>query len=141
MPTHEPYFVLSLAIRHPEIDPVRISTVLQRTPWRSWRAGDARATPRGRKLPGDWPDSYWIESAPVVGERDFFSEIGAELGSLAEHAQFLKEIVATGGTVSLQIDLPGDANIGSVLPHALIVRLAALPLDISVEVFPKMNRD
>ena len=140
-PGTEPYFVLSLAIHHPDIDPARISAELKRTPLHSWRAGDARTTPRGRKLPGVRSASYWIESGAVDGVRDFFGEVEEELAALTAHARFLEEIVDTGGSVCLQFDLPGDVNIGSVLPHSMIKQLALLPVDVSVEVFPRMNRE
>ena len=47
-------------------------------------------------------------------------------------------ILAEGGEVNLKIELPGEDNIGDVMPAAMLMRLGALGVGLDVEVFPGM---
>jgi hypothetical protein len=132
-------FSLAVAVRHPDIDPQEITAALDRTPYQSWQAGAPRRTPSGHPMPSVGRESYWIWTIKVAGQRNFFSALMDEAELLAARAEFLHGIVAAGGRISLTVSLPGDVNIGATLPHAAIRRLADLPLDLGIEVFPDMR--
>ncbi len=132
-------FSLAVAVRHPDIDPQEITAALDRTPYQSWQAGAPRRTPSGHPMPSVGRESYWIWTIKVAGQRNFFSALMDEAELLAARAEFLHGIVAAGGRISLTVSLPGDVNIGATLPHAAISRLAELPIDLGIEVFPDMR--
>jgi hypothetical protein len=131
-------FSLSLSFRHPDIDPDEITRVLGRAPYQSWRAGAPRRTPAGHEMPSVGRQSYWVWTTEVSGRRNFFAALMEEVDGLAAHAVFLAHVVGSGGRVALVINLPGDSNIGAILTHQAVQRIAGLPIDIGVEVFPDM---
>ena len=52
-------YAVSFRIKHPSIDPRKISAKLRLTPDTSWRAGEARKTPKGKPLKGRYNSTYW----------------------------------------------------------------------------------
>ena len=132
-------FGLALAIHHPDMDPRDISRILGREPYQAWRAGEPRYTPTGHKMPSVGRESYWIWATEITGQRNFFAGLMDELDRLAAHAAFLKGIADTDGRIELRLELPGGANIGATLRHDAVRRLAALPIDLGIEVFPDMR--
>jgi len=52
-------FTVSLRIRHPAIDPRRITDALALEPQHTWKAGVARRDPEGGELDGGYRESYW----------------------------------------------------------------------------------
>lgn len=53
-------FTVSLRIRHPTIDPAKISAALGIEPQHIWRAGEPRCDAAGVELGGAHHDSYWM---------------------------------------------------------------------------------
>jgi hypothetical protein len=132
-------FSLAVAVRHPDIDPAAISSALGRTPYQAWQAGMPRRTPSGHPMPSVGRESYWICTTEIRGQRNFFAALVEEADRLASCADFLHGIAAAGGRVGLVVSLPGGVNIGATLPHAALKRLAELPIDLGIEVFPDMT--
>lgn len=69
----------------------------------------------------------------------FFSDAVKLIDRMEPHKAFLIEIEKSGGSASLVLDLPGDTNIGDVLPWREMARLCAMRIDLSIEVFPDFN--
>src|SRR5262245_47217569 len=96
---------ISLRVRHPSLDPAEITSALGLNPSRSWRAGEARTTPKGNPLEGRYSDSYWVVK---LGEgrwpdRTLAAIINELLGQLASHQGFFHGISVEGGTVEFFI--------------------------------------
>lgn len=125
-----------LMIKHPDMDPARITSALGIAPRRVWKAGDPRQTPIGTKLPGQWPGSYWMIAEEEVGYRDFFTSVENWVDKLEPFATFLSEIIGTGGSISIALQLSGKQNIGDIIGWEYLARLAALKITLGVEVFP-----
>ena len=53
-------YAVSLRVMHPDIDPEDITANIRIQPWRSWRAGEPRATPKGESLKGVYTETYWV---------------------------------------------------------------------------------
>lgn len=132
-------YKVRLLIRHPRMDPERITTTLGLAPHLSAMAGSVRKNPKGGVLPGVHTDSVWSYSFRVDRNRWFFSDVVKLTEKLEPHKDFLAAIASSGGSISVVLDLPGDFNIGDVFSWRDMARLSALCIDLSIEVFPEFN--
>ncbi len=132
------HFVVAIMVWHPSRDLAVLTEALRRTPFRCRQAGQPRTTMRGDPRPGVWPQSYWVARRRAEGRRDFFEAVGEEVTALEGCAALVGRILAEGGEVNLKIELPGEHNIGDVMPAAMLRRLGALGVGLDVEVFPDM---
>src|SRR5450631_3315598 len=105
-------YCVRLLIKHPHIDPARITHALGLHPNRSAIAGSVRETPTGTVLPGTHTVSSWSHWFDVEGNRLFFADIEKMINRLEPHKAFLAEIADGGGSIELILHLPGDINIG-----------------------------
>jgi len=130
-------FKVSLTVTHPDIDPAEISTALGLAPKRATRAGAPRTTPKGDALGGAYEFSCWNHQFDV-GEA---SELGVVLeglvGSLQRHQQFFHRVVHDGGSVELFCGVFVAGNWDEVVSHSLMGQLAALRVDLRLDVYPK----
>jgi hypothetical protein len=134
-----PRYNVRLLVRHPNIDPERITNTLRLAPHLSAIAGSARRNPKGAILPGVHRHSVWSHSFRLEGNRRFFSDVVNLINKLEPHKTFLVELANSGGSICLIVDLPGDTNIGDVLSWREMARLSALQIDLGIEVFPEFN--
>lgn len=125
-----------LLIRHPHIDPARITRALGLDPRHSALAGSARRAPNGAALPGVHKTSSWNHSFHVERNRHFFSDIEKMITRLEPHRSFLAEIIDGGGSIELIVHLRGTTNIGDTFQWRDMARLSALQIDLGIEVFP-----
>jgi hypothetical protein len=132
-------YEIRLLIKHPEMDPARITEELRLKPNLSHRVGKPRMTPKGGPLPGLYRESAWSHWFRVERNRLFFADVVKLIDRLEPHKNFLHEIVSGGGRISLIIHLPGDTNIGSTFHWQDMARLAALRINLGIEVFPDFN--
>jgi hypothetical protein len=132
-------FGIRLLIKHPNIDPDRITKTLQLTPDLSAKMGGVRKNPAGVVLPGLHKHSVWSHSFRVERNRFFFSEAVKLIDRLEPHKALLVEIQNSGGSICLIVDLLGDTNIGDVFSWRDMARLGALRIDLGIEVFPDFN--
>jgi hypothetical protein len=132
-------YQVRLLIKHPEIDPARITNTLGLTPNISVIAGSSRETPAGTVLPGVHKVSLWSHSFNVNGNRLFFSTIVEMIDKLEPQKTLLTEIADTGGSIELVVNLPGIVNIGDFFSWHDMARLCALQINLGIEVFPKFD--
>jgi hypothetical protein len=132
-------YSVRLLIRHPNIDPDRITKILGLSPQLSAMAGSERRTRTGDLLPGPHKDSVWSHWFRVEGNRLFFSDVEKTIDKLQPHRALLAEIADSGGFIELIVSLPGDVNIGDSFPWRKMARLCDLHIDLGIEVFPEFN--
>jgi hypothetical protein len=107
-------------------------------PSRSWRAGEPRSTPKGNPLEGTWPKSYWTASL-VEGQwprEQLEDAINGVLDQLAAHKDYFHQIRSQGGNVELYVAWFFDGQSGGVFCHDLLVRMADLSMDLSLDAYP-----
>jgi len=130
-------FKVSLSVTHPDIDPVEISAVLDLTPERATRAGAPRTTSKGDPLAGAYKFSCWTYQFDVKEA----SELGVVLQGLVQrlqrHQQFFYRVVREGGSVELYCVVFAAGNWDEILSHSLMGQLAALHVDLRLDVYPK----
>ena len=128
-----------LLIKHPSIDPDLITKRLNLSPHVANPVGGPRKTPAGTLLSGVYDKSVWGYSVRVEGRKSFCEDMLKLIGSLEPHANFLSEIVKTDGTIDVIVHLPGDVNIGDLIPWQVLARLVVLKISFGIEVFPAFN--
>lgn len=132
-------FVISVQIWHPTIDPALLTEAFRRAPLRCWQMGLPRTTMRGDPLPGRWPQSYWVARRRVEARRDFLVALLEKLAALEAHAALVARLLGEGGDIQIKVSLPGERNIGDVLTAETMRRMAALGMNLDIEVFPDMD--
>src|SRR5689334_9034890 len=126
---------VGLLIKHPNIDPARLTERLRLQPDSFQIAGAPRMTPKGNPLPGMHRESGWSHWFGVERNRFFFEDVAKLIDILEPHKDFLHQIVNEGGRIEVIVYLPGDINIGSSLQWRDMARLAALRINLGIEVF------
>jgi len=137
MGTYE--FTISLHIRHPTIDPCRITEVLGIEPQHTWQAGGARRGPAGEGLEGVYRESYWtarlMEEPKLSSDGVSVETVLMQTTSLLHRAhEFLEQLKLDGGVAELHISLfaRGDFHLDLLAESlALLARLGlAIVLDV-----------
>jgi hypothetical protein len=132
-------YSVRLLIKHPNIDPAKITERFGFEPKITQVAGTPRKTLKGDPLPGMYKESAWSHSFRVERNRLFFQDVVKVIDRLEPHKEFLHEIVDGGGTIELIVNLPGEINIGDCFPWRNMGRLSALRVGLGIEVFPDFN--
>jgi hypothetical protein len=137
----KPYrYDICLRLRHPSIDPDKITRELGMPPYRCWSAGEPRTTPANTPLSGTWRETYWCSEAlsngALPGEFDLPAAIERLLDRLQQHKEFFRGIRSEGGIVELFVGWYLPEQGGEVLGHALSRRLGDLMIDLSLDIYP-----
>jgi Domain of unknown function (DUF4279) len=127
-----------LLIRHPQMDPVNITRVLELEPTTSWKFGDQVKTPKGNLVPDIRKHTSWSHVFRITGNRPFFEEVEHILLGLKTHKEFFAKILGEGGFAEIYLQLPGQVNQGSSAKPSLLQSIADLGLHLGIEVFPEM---
>lgn len=126
-------FTLSLVIRHPDIDPARITNTLGLQPGHVWRKGEQRMDPAGAGLGGNHRESYWLcEIVPrpkFPGENHRAeSELSRVVQMLRKSLGFMQDLHHDGGVIQILVTVfaRGDFRL-ELLPEdaALLGRIGA----------------
>lgn len=129
-------FVIRLLVRHPRMSADEITVGLGMAPSAVWPVGEPRRTPKGNPLPGVYEESKWSKSYHVSVERRLFRPAIEILNDLEQRAEFIDDLVSTGGTVEVSLDLPGGRNFGDSITPSELRRFASLQVGLGFEVFP-----
>lgn len=127
---------VSLRVRHPYIEPERICEELGLSPSQMWCAGKARRSPTGAALGGIYDETYC--SFKLVNEDEerlpeFLFKVSRKLKS---NAEFLSEIVSTGGEVEYFIGWFISGNSGDIFDYTLLQQLADLKITLLFDIYP-----
>jgi len=129
-------FTISLRIRHPSIEPSRISEALGIEPQHTWKAGDAR-----RDRAGLYRESYWMgrlmdEPQLSSGQISVESVLLQTLNQLRRAQPFLEEISAEGGIAELFVSLFARENFRLELSADSLALMGRLRLAVALDVQP-----
>jgi hypothetical protein len=134
-------FTISLRIRHPGIDPSRITESIGVEPQHTWRAGDARRDATGDELKGVYRESYWmgrLMAEPQLSSMQMSVEgLLLQLASQLRRSQdFLEQLTREGGVSELHVSLFARTDFRLELSTQLVSALDRLRLGVIVEVHP-----
>jgi hypothetical protein len=132
-------FTISLRIRHPTVDPDRITKALGIEPQHTWKAGDPRRDPGGEELEGDYRESFWmgrLMDAPQLssGRLSVESVLQRTLDQLRRSHEFLDELNTNGGVAELQVSLYARENFRLELPADSLALLSRLRVSVVLDV-------
>jgi hypothetical protein len=103
-------FTMSLRIRHPDMDPERLTRGLGLQPQHCWRAGEERRGSSGELLTGTYRESYWVcglmaDPQLATESTGVESELMQVLSKLHESLDFLKSIHTSGGASEVHVSV------------------------------------
>lgn len=135
-------FTISLRLRHPTIDPSRITQTLGIEPQHTWKAGDTRRDPAGGALEGVYRESYWMgrlmEEPQLSSTRlSVESVLLQTLAHLRRSHDFLEQLYAEGGVAELHVSLYAREDFRLELPPQLLGLLGRLGLAVALDVHPR----
>jgi hypothetical protein len=134
-------FTMSLGVRHPDMDPSRITQALGLQPRHIWRSGDERLDSAGAALGGNHRGSYWLCELPprekLTGERIALkSELSRVLDTLRRSIDFMQELQRGGGAVELFVSVYLRGEIDIVLLPEESAALGRLGVAVTIEIKP-----
>ena len=134
-------FTVSLRIRHPTIDPDKISAALGIEPQHTWRAGEPRCDAAGAELGGGHHDSYWMgrlmdEPQLSSGGASVERVILKTLSQLRRAQSFLAQLNAEGGVAELLVSLYAREDFRLELPSEPLTLLGRMHLSVALDVHP-----
>jgi hypothetical protein len=132
-------FTISLRIRHPTVDPAKITEALGIEPQHTWRAGDPRRDHAGEELDGDYRESYWmgrLMEAPQLSSDKVSVEtvLKRTLDQLRRSQEFLDKLNTDGAVAELQVSLYARENFRLELPADSLALLNRLRLAVALDV-------
>jgi hypothetical protein len=138
-PVSTDFAVLSLRIRHPNIDPAEITRTLGLEPRHCWKAGEARRTAQGAPLEGAYRESFWTGGVgePDTELRGIVSTEAAVLQAVVQlrrSQRFLTRLHAEGGTTELRVEAFSDSEFSFSLSPQLLAMLARVGLSLVLDV-------
>jgi hypothetical protein len=137
-------FTITLRIRHPDIDPTRITAALGIEPQATWMKGDPRLGPADEPLQGAHRDSYWTGRLMAVPQLSSeYSSVEVELlkilAQLRKSSEFLLELRAAGATSELDVSLFARQEFRLDLSSSTLELLGRLGLAVALEVHPHVS--
>ncbi len=94
-------------------------------------------TPNGTPLGGVYRDTRWRHTVQhTTRDQWFVHEVEALVARIEPHKEFLSRLKSTGGTICISIDFLGDdGHFGDAIRTKLLLRLAALGVDLGISVY------
>lgn len=123
---------LSFRIHHPEHDLSSIGARLGVIPYRIWKRGEPKTTPKGRRLTGHREASYCAIRLQL--EEESISETIREfLLKLEQHQEYFLQLSASGAKLEFYVTLSGESKLAEEFDWKLLARLANLHVSFQIE--------
>lgn len=137
-------FTITLRLRHPDIDPARITAMLGIEPQAAWKKGDPRLGPQDEPLEGAHRESYWTgRLMPTPQLSSEYSSVEAELlkilAQLRKSYEFLQELRSDGAISELHVSLFARQEFRLDLSASTLELLGRLGLTVALEVHPNVR--
>jgi hypothetical protein len=135
-------FTISLRIRHPSLDPQRVTQTLRIEPQHTWKAGDRRRAPAGGELKGVYRESYWMgrlmdEPQLSSSRLSVESVLMQTLARLSHSRSFLEQLQTEGGIAELHVSLFAREDFRLELSPRSLALLGRLGVAVALDVHPQ----
>ena len=133
-------YCVSLRVTHPDIDPNKITKALGIKPFRSWRAGEPRVSPKGTPLEGVSKESFWAahthKEKRLLSENIYLEDYISQFNKrLQPYASFFEELVNSGGYIEYFVGWFSENNVGATFEPSLMKETSALNIAIGLDVY------
>lgn len=128
-------YAISLRVHGLGFDPQAVSNELQLPMTASWRTGDARVTPRGRRLGGRRTDTYCCLKIASGDDGQLAQSLVAASAKLMRHELFLHRLREAGATMYFYVFWYPNGDTGEVFPTSLLLELGRLGIDLGINVY------
>ena len=136
-------YTVSLRIRHPSIDPTKLTTMLGFAPQYSWRAGDRKPEVSSESGSPTYRETYWLGRLPSPGadipDLPFENAIMLAVLHIQRIDESWNELVATGGSAHIIVEIFGGRDLTLDLSPGTLAMLARFGVAISVDVHTEMQ--
>jgi hypothetical protein len=136
-------YSVSFRIRHPSLEPYEITREFLMEPGRMWKAGDARATPKGQPLTGTYKETYWYTnfcSNVTNTDESLPAALARFIDTLRAHKQFLLKLRHEGGSAEFFVGIFGMEQFGFEFEPVLLADLASMGMTLSLDIYPVRQR-
>jgi hypothetical protein len=100
------------------------------------RSGERRTTPKGKTLPGNYPDTRWRYSKKCIAADQWFAgELEALVNRLEPHKAFFESLAATGGSATVIIQFLRDGYFSDSVSPSILTKLGDLRVNFGIEVY------
>lgn len=135
-------FTIALRIRHPTMDPARITESLALLPQHTWKAGDPRRDQQGDAIDGVFRESYWMgrlmeQPQLASGLVCVESVLNDVLLHLRRAQFFLERLHTEGGSTEIQVSLFPRASFRLEWPSSLIAGFSRIRAAVVLDVHPQ----
>jgi hypothetical protein len=139
-------FTISLRLRHPSIDPARITGTLGMEPQHTWKAGAPRRGAAGEPGQGVHHESYWMgrlmeEPQLALAGVSVESVLLQTLAHLRRSQGFLEQLHAEGGAAELHVSLFARTDFRLELSAQSLALLGRLGLAVAIDVHAQPSPD
>ena len=128
-------FRVSLRLRHPSVPESDISAHLAMSPDVSWNVGDERVSVKGTALGGIRSETYWTCVLAEAADQDLSDLLREKLGYLEKRKLFLKNFMATGGSLEFYVALFVKSNGGVVIDYKVLRRMASRHIALALDLY------
>lgn len=137
-------YSVSIRIRHPSIDPQKLTTMLGFAPQYSWRAGDRKPEGSGESGSATYRETYWLGRVPSVAaeaipDLPLENAIMFALLHIQRVDAFWTELIASGGSARIIVEVFGGRDLTLDLSPGTLSMLARFGVAISVDVHTEMQ--
>jgi hypothetical protein len=131
----EPNFTVSLRFGEGAIQVEELERELGLKARNFWKAGEPRRTPKGTSIPGA-PSSVNFATFNLPSPAEKLSEALVQFIPMLEgHSELFKRVKESGGTIQLFVGWFIENNVMDYFEADLLGRLAALGIDLYMDVY------
>ena len=136
-----PYsYEVSLRLWHPSRNLAAATKIFGVRPWRSWKCGEPRTTPRGTAMSGTYPNSYWtarLTDGKGKSKQEHIERfLSRHVLRFSKARAFLSRLRSSGGRAELFVGLYGSRNFAVEMPPELMKSAARLGVAFTFDIYP-----
>ena len=128
-------YTATLHIRHPTRSLENLTERLGLVPRKTHNAGDARTTPNGMVLEGNYPEHYWSCDLKTEDQQDITEFLRKIVSEFEPNREFMCAIAETGGEICVFIGVGSSRCCAHQFDRQLLADLAATGLDLRIDFY------
>lgn len=128
-------YEVALHISHPGMDPTEISRALGIVPTSACRVGEAKRTPSGEPLEGNYEATHWYHKFDHPDGMLLSAFLDVLTDRLANYATLFSTVSSEGGSLVLSVGWYSGINSGDEFGWELLDKFAQLRIGLSFDIY------